>query len=94
MDDKTRWFYRDLRELKDEFIAKVAKLCTNYGIEIIPFSFDEVFDFWNPALDKLIDKDFRCKIERKVKKLKKKLNPVWRTIRGWFGNKRRDNESR
>jgi len=85
MDEKTKQFYRDLRALKDQFISDVAALCTEYGMDLIPLSFDDVFNFWNPALDKLIDKDFRHKIERKVKKLKKELNPLWRRIRGWFG---------
>jgi len=83
MDDKQ--FYRDLRVLRDKFVQDVADLCVKYGTELIPLSFDDVFNFWNPALEKLIDKDFRQTIERKVKSLKKELNPLWRRIRGWFG---------
>lgn len=85
MNEKTKQFYRDLRKLKDQFIADVSKLCIEYGMDIIPFSFDEIFNIWNPALEKVIDKNFRRKVERKTKKLKKKLNPFWRSVRGWFG---------
>ena len=74
MDD----FFKELKALKEKFIQEVADACVRYGWEIVPLSFDEIYDFWNPALDKLLDKGFRHKIERKVKRLKKKLNPVWR----------------
>jgi len=85
MDEKMKQFYRDFRAIKKHFIQEIATLCTRYGTDVIPLSFGDIFDFWNPALDKLIDRDFRRKIERKVKKLNKKLNPLWRKIRGWLG---------
>jgi len=85
MDEKQKQFYRDLRELKDQFINAVGELAVQYGMDLIPMSFDDIFKFWSPALDKLIDKDFRHEIERKVKKLKKELNPVYRWFRKLTG---------
>lgn len=84
-DEKTKQFYRDLRILKKEFIEKVGALVVKYGLNIVPLSFEDVFNFWNPLLDKLIDKDFRHKIERKIKDAQKKLNPFWRKLRKFWG---------
>lgn len=81
MTDK---FIEELNILKEKFIQDVASICIRYGLDLIPLSFDEIYKFWNPALNKLINKQFRRKIERKVKRLKKKLNPFWRWIRKRF----------
>lgn len=94
MDESTKQFYRDIRSLKDRFIKDVGDVAVGYGMDVVPLSFDDIFNIWNPGIEKIIEKSFKRTIERKVKKLKKELNPWWRKIRGWFGNKRRDNESR
>lgn len=86
MNENTKNFYRELREARQRFVTEVARICASYGMDLVPMSFDDVFDFLSPKLSKLIDKDFRRHIERKVKNLKKKLNPLWRRIRSWFGS--------
>lgn len=85
MDEKTKEFYREIRLARDKFVDEVKSICIKYGMDIVPFPELEIIEFWKSRLDKIIDKDFRTKIERRIKSLKKELNPVWRRIRGWFG---------
>jgi len=85
MDDKTKQLYRDIREAKDRFVREIGDICVGYGMEVVPLSFDDIFGIWNPGIEKIIDKDFRRGIERKVKKINKELNPLWRALRKLFG---------
>ena len=85
MDENTKQFYRDIRGLKDKFIKDIGDLAVGYGMDVVPLSFDDIFNIWNPGIERILDKDFRRNIERKVKKLNKKLNPFYRAFRKLFG---------
>jgi len=77
--------WRELRNERDAFLENILAICAKYGVDMVPMSANEILTFFDFPLSKLMDNDFRREIERKIKRRKKELNPVYRWFRKLWG---------